>query len=97
MPKRLSDDINSIFFDSAEKLRRTVNDGSKSVAEIFNLSVSSAIVTIRPQNIGLSSFLPGPFEPIFNKTDNIIDMLKADLGIEKMSGKFYARFRKIRE
>jgi len=38
---------------------------------------------------------PGPFEPLCDAIPEIIEMLKKDLGSERLGGSFYRRFRGV--
>lgn len=105
MPQSLFDDIHKItrsVFDGLIALRgsiiRTGFDGGVVNAEDVGMHCFEKTIhrlhslKIIAETLDDSSPLPGPYETLINKSYEIMQMLKKDLGVEKFSGKFYAKF-----
>lgn len=93
MPRKLYEDIQckfspaikrigsiATFFERIHKLK----EGNKDINVPFDKFKQETL-----ESLGYLMELPGPFEPLVKSIPEIVQMLKKDLGIDKLDSKFY--------
>jgi hypothetical protein len=94
MGKRLRDDLFKRTTASSDALRAAfefLDNINKIRAGTFSLDTDFESFKEDMRVKGNWVGIPGPFKPLSDAIPEIIDMLKADLGVEKLGGSFYGR------